>query len=182
MTIEIRQRRPFRAAAATLALLALAGCARIRTTQSKDAAFIYGFIDVPEAVGSASCVGIIQDERVGIAGRHQCMMTSPEGLFFIEDVPPMRYNIHGFYVDRTFNSLGAMAKPFAVGAGEMHFVGSFRYRELERPGIGRAGRYSLTPAARPSHAEILKKLLLQDVGPRWRTRINARLRELGAAK
>lgn len=167
-------------AACACALVLAAACARVRTVETKDAAFIYGYIDIPEKVGTANCVGIIQDERVGIAGRHQCMMTSPEGLFYIENVPPMRYNIHGFYVDRTFHSLGAMAKPFAVAAGAMHFVGSFSYQVLEEPGIGRAGRFALGPSRRVSHADVLRKLLQQpDLAPRWKKRVAARLAELG---
>jgi hypothetical protein len=161
--------------------LGLAACAPgIRTVPTNDGAFIYGFFAVPEKVGTANCVGIIQAEKVGIAGRAGCMATSPEGLFFIENVPPMKYNVHGFYIDLAFNSLGDMAKPFPVKAGSMHYYGAYRYEKVSDSGIGRAGKFRLTPTSHPSHAEVLKKLLVQEsIGPRWKKRIQARLRELG---
>ncbi len=47
----------------------------------------------------------------------------------------------------------------------------------------KAGKYMLTPASHPTHAEILKKLLLQDgIDPRWKKRIAAKLQELGAGE
>lgn len=166
---------------AGLLLASATACARIRTVDTKDAAFIYGFFDVPQKVGAANCVGIIQDEKVGIAGRHGCMMTSPEGLFYVENVPSMRYNIHSFYVDNEFHSLGSMAKPFLVKPGSMHYVGTFKYHRVSDPGMLTKGKYTLTPTSHPTHAEILKKLLVQDdIDPRWKKRISARLRELGA--
>ncbi len=168
--------------AAALLLASLAACARVRTVQTQDAALIYGYFSVPHSVGDVSCVGIIQDERAGIAGRHGCMMTSPEGLFFIENVPPMRYNIHAFYIDSAWHGLGDMAKPFAVKPGSMHYVGSFRYQKVSDPGLLKAGEYMLTPASRPSHAEILRKMQDQVKDPRWKARIAAKLRELGAAR
>ncbi len=172
-------RRVARLAAALLLAAAAAGCAHVRTVTTPDAAFVYGFFDVQEKVGAANCVGIIQNEKVGIAARHACMATSPEGLFFVQDVPPMLYNVHSFYIDDTFQSLGAMAKPFAVKAGSMHYYGSFRYQRVSDAGIGRAGKFTLTPASHPTHAEVLKKLLVQgSISPRWKKRIQARLREL----
>ncbi len=166
-------------AAALAAALALAGCANgLHRVSTPDAAFIYGFIAVPEKVGSANCVGIIQDEKAPVGYRHGCMNTSPEGLFFAEDVAPGRYNIHGFYVDRTFNSLRGVAKLFPVKAGELHLYGIYRYEVVSKPLIGQ-GKFSLTPGG-PSHAEVLRKLLQQEgIAPKWKRRIQARLRELG---
>jgi hypothetical protein len=170
--------------AAGLLLASASGCTGIRTVESRDGAFIYGFIDVPEDVGWANCVGIIQAEKTaaGIGYRNGCMATSGEGLFFIQNVPPMRYTIHGFTIERNHHNLGPLAKPFAVQAGSMHYVGTFKYRLISEPGILKAGRFTLTPASRPTHAEVLRKLLGQElVDARWKRRIQARLRELGAA-
>ena len=131
-----RRRGIARRGTTALAVLAavVAGCAPgIRRVSTPDAAFIYGFFDVPEKVGSANCVGIIQAEKVGIAGRAGCMMTSPEGLFYIEDVPPIRHNVHAFYVDNTHNSLGSMAKPFAVKPGELRLWGIYKYEVVSKP-------------------------------------------------
>ena len=167
-----------------LLLASLPACARIHTVESRDAAFIYGFIDVPENVGWANCVGIIQEEKTaaGIGYRNGCMATSGEGLFFIQNVPPMRYTIHGFTIEKNHHNLGPLAKPFTVQAGSMHYVGTFKYRLISEPGLLKAGRFTLTPAGRPTHAEVLRKLLGQElVDARWKRRIQARLRELGAA-
>lgn len=175
-----RRGRPTTAIAlAALAAAALGGCANgLHRVSTPDAAFIYGFIAVPEKAGDANCVGIIQDEKAPIGYRHGCMNTSPEGLFFAEDVAPGRYNIHGFYVDRTFNSLRGIAKLFPVKPGELHLYGIYRYEVVSRPLIGQ-GKFSLTPGG-PSHAEVLRKLLQQEsISPRWKKRIQARLRELG---
>jgi hypothetical protein len=167
-------------AALALVAAASAGCAPgLRKVSTPDGAFVYGFFAVPEKVGDANCVGIIQDEKVGIAGRAGCMSTSPEGLFFAEDLPPMRYNIHGFYVDRTFNALGDMAKPFAVKPGELRLYGIYRYQVVYKPLLVGQGKFSLTPGG-PSHAEVLRKLLQQEsISAKWKKRIQARLRELG---
>jgi hypothetical protein len=166
---------------AALALVALAGCAPgLRTVTTPDGAFIYGFFAVPEKEGDVNYVGVIQAERVGIAGRAGCMPTSPEGLFFIEDVPPIRHNVFSFYVDGSAHQLGDMAKPFPVKPGELHLYGIYQYRKLSDPGIGRAGKFALTPTSRPSHAEVLRKLLQQqNISARWKRRIEARLREVG---
>lgn len=165
-----------------LLLASLPACGGLRTVEGRDAALIYGFFDVPESVGDANCVGIIQDERAGIGMRHGCMATSGEGLFFVENAAPGRYVIHGFYVDDVSHSLGPAAKPFLVAPGSMHYVGTFRYRRIVEPGVLRAGRFSLTPASHPTHAQVLKKLLGQVSDPRWKRRIAARLRELGAGE
>ncbi len=38
-----------------------------------------------------------------------------------------------------------------------------------------------SPASHPTHAEVLKKLLVQEgLDPRWKKRIAAKLRELGS--
>jgi hypothetical protein len=166
---------------AALAVLAAAtGCAPgLRRVSTPDGAFIYGFFAVPEKVGDANCVGIIQDERAGIGYRHGCMNTSPEGLFFAEDVPPMRYNIHGFYVDNTHNALGDTAKLFTVRPGELHLYGIYRYQVVSKPFLVGQGKFSLTPGG-PSHAEVLRKLLQQEsISAKWKKRIQARLKELG---
>jgi hypothetical protein len=166
---------------AALAVLAVpTGCAPgLRKVSTPDGAFIYGFFAVPDKVGDANCVGIIQDEKVGIAGRAGCMSTSPEGLFFAEDLPPMRYNVHGFYVDNTFNALGAMAKPFALKPGEFRLYGIYKYEVVSKPFLVGQGKFSLTPGG-PSHAEVLRKLLQQEsISSKWKKRIQARLKELG---
>ncbi len=169
---------------AGLLLASASGCTGIRTVESSDAAFIYGFIDVPEDVGWANCVGIIQEEKTGagIGYRNGCMATSGEGLFFIQNVPPMRYTIHDFTIEKNHHNLGPLAKSFTVKAGSMHYVGTFKYRLISEPGILKAGRFTLTPASHPTHAEVLRKLLGQEIiDARWKRRIQARLRELGAA-
>ena len=167
---------------AALAVLAAAtGCAPgLRRVSTPDGAFIYGFFAVPEKEGDVNCVGLIQAERVGIAGRAGCAPTSPEGLFFIQDVPPIQHNVHNFYIDLNAQQLGDMAKPFSVRPGELHLYGIYQYRKISDPGIGRHGKFALTPTSRPSHAEVLRKLLQQqNISARWKRRNEARLREVG---
>ena len=83
-----------------LCTLVLSGCAvnpEVRTTTEGNPARIFGFFDMADAPSPLGCVRITQDERVGIAYRQSCMSTAASGLFFIENVPPMKYNVPFFY-------------------------------------------------------------------------------------
>jgi hypothetical protein len=174
-------RRGGLAVVAAVALAAGPGCvAHIRQTSGPEGAFIYGLFDVSGTKdGAVSCVGVTQDERVGLAMRHGCMSTMADGLFFLEDAPPVRHYLHGFLMDQTYNSLRGFQEPFPVKEGELHLYGVYRYEKISDPFIGN-GSFALQPTNRPSHAEVLRKLLAQEnVSDRWKQRIRDRLKELG---
>lgn len=171
------------AVAAALVLVAGPGClsaAPIRQTRGPEAAFIYGFFDVSGKKGAElGCVGIVQDERVGGSFRQGCMATLPDGLFWLEDAPPVRHHLPVFHVGDTSNSMAKFKEPFPVKEGELHLFGIYRYEVVSNPLLGN-GTFALESTSRPSHAEVLRMLLAQEnVSERWKQRIRAKLKELG---
>jgi hypothetical protein len=125
------------------------------------------------------CVGVVQDERVGGSFRQGCMAGQPDGLFWAADVPPIRHNLHGFHVEDTYNSLVKFRQPFPVNEGELHFYGIYRYEVVSNPIIGK-GTFALVPTCRPTHAEVLRKLLARDeISDRWKQQLRPKLKELG---
>jgi len=163
-----------------LALLLLPACPHgLRTTQTPEAALLYGYFKMPEGKALTQ-VMLAQDERVGIAVRNGHIKRTNEGLFWIEDLPPMRYAIGYFRVNMVLHTREVdESRLVELRPGSLHFLGSFDYQPLEDPGfITRRGAYSLEPTLRPSEAEVLQKLLPLVEREHWRRKIEARLREL----
>jgi hypothetical protein len=95
------------------------------------------------------------------------------------DPPPVRHHLPVFHVDDTSNSLAKFKEPFPVKEGELHLYGIYRYEVVSNPLIGQA-TFALEPTRRPTHAEVLRKLLARDeISERWKQRIRAKLKELG---
>ncbi len=163
------------------AALLLGGCAlnsEVRTSTEPDAALIYGFYDMTEAPFELGCVRITQDEKKGIAYPQSCMTTFADGVFFIENVPPMRYHVPFFYAGGKLHTISSDEKDlFKVRAKSMHFLGSFKYKVVNKDllDVFKPDQYGLIPVKSPGENAVLKKLLDRVQDPRWKQRIKARL-------
>jgi len=166
-------------------LLVLSGCAagnpQVRTTPGADnAALIFGYYDMSEAPFELTCVRITQDERAGIAYRQSCMRTFKNGLFFLEDAPPMKYHVPFFYAGGKLHMLSSdRADVFDVRAKSLHFLGAFKYKVVHRD-LGDVvkltpEKYGLNPVRSPDEATVLKMLLDNVQDARWKQRIRTRL-------
>ena len=169
-----------------LVSVALAGCAvnpQVRTSEEDNAALIFGYYDMSEAPFELGCVRITQDERAGIAYRQSCMRSFSNGLFFIENVPPMKYHVPFFYAGGKLHMISSDSKDaFPVSPRSLHFLGSFKYKVLYRNLADIAQlkpeQYGLNPMKTPNEAAVLNMLLEQVKDPRWKQRIKARLAQL----
>lgn len=161
----------------------LSGCAlnsEVRTSDEADAALIFGFYDMSDAPYELGCVRITQAERKGIAYRQSCMRSFKDGLFFIENVPPMKYHVPFFYAGGKLHMISSDEKDaFNVRAKSMYFLGSFKYKVLYRD-LGdilklTPEQYGLNPVKSPGEKAVLKMLQDRVQDPRWRQRIKAKL-------
>lgn len=172
--------------AAVVVALALSGCflnAEVRTAADDNSALIFGYFDMSEAPFKLGCVRITQDERAGIAYRQSCMTTLESGLFFLENAPPMKYHIPFFYAGGRLHMISSDRKDLIdVPARSLYFLGSFKYKELNR-NLGEIlqltpEKYGLNPARQPDEAGVLKMLRDKVQDPRWKQRIEARLSQI----
>jgi hypothetical protein len=126
------------------------------------------------------CVRITQDERAGIAYRQSCMRSFKNGLFFIENVPPMRYHVPFFYASGRLHMIShSKVDAFQVKAKSMHFLGAYKYKVLYRD-LGdimqlKPEQYGMNPVKSPDEMAVLRMLLEKVQDPRWKARIKARL-------
>ncbi len=167
----------------TTALLLLSSCAlnsEVRTSDETDAALIYGFFDMSDAPYELGCVRVTQAEKVGIAYRQSCMTTYADGLFFIENVPPMKYHVPFFYAGGKLHTISSDEKDLIdVPAKSLYFLGSFKYKVLYRD-LGdilklTPEQYGLNKVKNPGEKAVLKMLLERVQDPRWKARIKAKL-------
>jgi hypothetical protein len=165
------------------AALALGGCAlnsEVRTTTEADAALIFGFFDMKEAPFELGCVRITQDEKKGIAYPQSCMKTFADGLFFIENVPPMKYHVPFFYAGGKLHMISSSESDlFSVKPKSMYFLGSFKYKVVTRD-LGDVlkltpEQYGLVPVKSPGEKAVLELLADRVQDPRWKARIKAKL-------
>jgi len=167
--------------------LLVGGCAlnpEVRTSSDDNSSLIFGFYDMSEAPYELTCVRITQDERAGIAYRQSCMKTLSNGLFFLENAPPMKYHVPFFYAGGRLHMISSDRKDLIdVPARSLFFLGSFKYKVLYR-NLGEimqltSEKYGLGPVKSPDEVAVLKMLLekVQDV--RWRQRIKVRLAQRG---
>ena len=167
--------------------LVLSGCAlnpEVRTTADDNASLIFGFYDMSEAPYELTCVRITQDERAGIAYRQSCMTTLANGLFFLENVPAMKYHVPFFHAGGRLHLISSDRKDLIdVPARSLYFLGSFKYKVLYRD-LGEIlqltpEKYGLSPVKSPDEAAVLKMLLEKVQDSRWKQRIKARLAQRG---
>ena len=166
-----------------LAALSLAGCAlnsEVRISDEPDAALIFGFFDMKESPYELGCVRITQDEKKGIAYPQSCMTTFADGLFFIENVPPLKYHVPFFYAGGKLHMISSSESDlFSVKPKSMYFLGSFKYKVINRD-LGdilklTPEQYGLQPVKSPSEKAVLKMLQDRVKDPRWKARIKAKL-------
>jgi len=166
--------------------LMMGGCAlnpEVRTSADDNASLIFGFYDMSEAPFELGCVRITQDERAGIAYRQSCMRTFSNGLFFLENAPPMKYHVPFFYAGGKLHMISSDSKDtFAVPARSLYFLGSLKYKVLYR-NLGEImkltpEKYGLGPVKSPDEAAVLKMLLEKVQDARWKQRIKTRLSQI----
>jgi hypothetical protein len=165
-------------------LLLIIACAttnpQVRTTAEDNATLIFGYYDMAEAPFELTCVRITQAERAGVAYRQSCMRTFKNGLFFIENVPPMKYHVPFFYAGGKLHMLSSeRADAFDVAPRSLHYLGSFKYKVVQR-NLGdivklTPEKYSLVPTKAPDEAAVLRMLADNVQDERWKQRIRARL-------
>jgi hypothetical protein len=171
----------------TVALaVGLGGCflnAEVRTAADDNSALIFGYYDMSEAPFQLGCVRITQDERAGIAYRQSCMRTFANGLFFLENAPPMKYHVPFFYAGGRLHLISHSNKDVIdVPAQSLYFLGSFKYKVLYR-NLGdivqlKPEQYGLSPVKSPNEVAVLKMLLENVQDARWKHRIKTRLTQL----
>jgi hypothetical protein len=163
--------------------LLFGGCAlnsEVRTSDAPDAALIFGFFDMKDAPFELGCVRVTQDEKKGIAYPQSCMNTYADGLFFIENVPPMRYHVPFFYAGGKLHTISSDEKDlFKVRAKSMYFYGAFKYKVVNKDLLDafKPDQYGLIPVKSPGEKTVLKMLQDRVKDPRWKARIKAKLAE-----
>src|SRR5689334_7850280 len=163
------------------AVLLLAGCAlnsEVRTSTEPDAALVFGYFDMEESPYELGCVRITQAEKRGIAYGQSCMQTFADGLFFMENVPPMKYHVPFFYAGGKLHTISSDEKDaFNVRAKSMYFYGSFKYKVVSKEllDVFKPDQYGLKPVKSPSEKAVLKMLQDRVQDPRWKARIKAKL-------
>lgn len=167
-------------------VLFLTGCAlnpAVRTSTETDSSLIYGYFDMSESPYDLSCVTMTQDERSGIAYRQSCMTTKTSGLFYMENIPPMKYHIPFFNAGGQLHMISADEKDLIdVPPQSMVFIGPYKYKVLDK-NLAQAlkitsEKYSLDPVNSPSQKEVLKMLLKEVKDPRWKQRIQQEISRL----
>lgn len=168
------------------ALLILSGCAlnpSVRTTIEDDAALIFGYFDMSESPYELSCVTMTQDERSGIVYRQSCMTTLASGLFYMENVPPMKYHIPFFNAGGKLHMISSSERDLIdVPPQSIVFIGPYKYTVLDK-NLAQvlqitSEKYGLEPVQSPGKKEVLKMLLKEVKDPRWKQRIQQKISQL----
>ena len=167
-------------------VLVLSGCAlnpSVRTSMEADSSLIFGYFDMSESPYELSCVTMTQDERSGIVYRQSCMTTLASGLFYTENIPPMKYHIPFFNAGGKLHMISASERDLIdVPPQSLAYIGSFKYKvhdkNLAQVLKITSEKYGLEPVKSPSKKEVLKMLLKEVKDPRWKKRIQLRLNNL----
>jgi hypothetical protein len=153
---------------------------QVRTDPGENSSLLFGYIDMSGSGDILGEVYLTQDEKSGIAYRQSPMRTYKDGLFFMQDLPPMRYVIPFFYAGGKLYSLRPDEEDaFQLPPNTLAFVGSYKYHDPKKGGIFTSKKFDLIDADSPTEAEVLKMLLERVEGNRWKARISDRLKELG---
>ena len=163
-------------------VISMAGCAvnpGVRTSTKPNASLVYGFFDMKESPYALQTVTITQNEKVGIVYRQSIMTTYTDGLFFMENLPPMKYHVPFFRAGNVMHVLSSDERDlFTVAPATMVYLGAFRYRDPKKGGIFTTKKFEMRPVKKPGEAEVLRLLAGRVKDTRWKKRIRARLREL----
>jgi hypothetical protein len=180
----VPMKKMFRLSGIVLLLGMLMACAainpQVRMEPGDEACILFGYIDMTGSGDTLQEVTLTQDERSGIAYRQSSMQTYNDGLFFMQDLPPMRYVLPFFYAGGKLYSLRPDEEDaFVLEPGSFAYVGAYKYHDPKKGGIFTAEKFDLVETDSPSEAEILKMLRERVVGDKWKGVIDARLKELG---
>ena len=168
------------------ALLILSGCAlnpSVRTSMETDSSLIFGYFDMSESPYELSCVTMTQDERSGIVYRQSCMTTLASGLFYMENVPPMKYHIPFFNAGGKLHMISSSERDLIdVPPQSIVFIGPYKYTVLDK-NLAQvlqitSEKYGLEPVQSPGKKEVLKMLLKEVKDPRWKQRIQQKISQL----
>jgi hypothetical protein len=167
-------------------VLVLSGCAlnpSVRTSMEADSSLIFGYFDMSESPYELSCVTMTQDERSGIVYRQSCMTTLPSGLFYMENVPPMKYHIPFFNAGGKLHMISSSERDLIdVPSQSLVFIGPYKYKvhdvNLAQVLQITSEEYGLDPVKSPSKKEVLKMLLQEVKDPRWKQRIKQALSKM----
>jgi len=164
-------------------VLVFSGCAinpSVRTSVEPDSSLIFGYFDMSESPYELSCVTMTQDERSGIVYRQSCMTTLPSGLFYMENVPPMKYHIPFFNAGGKLHMISSSEQDLIdVPPQSLVFIGPYKYtvhdKNLAQALKITSEKYGLNPVQSPSEKEVLKMLLKEVKDPRWKQRVQQTL-------
>lgn len=164
-------------------VLVLSGCAlnpSVRTSMESDSSLIFGYFDMSESPYELSCVTMTQNERSGIVYRQSCMTTLPSGLFYMENVPPMKYHIPFFNAGGKLHMISSSERDLIdVPPQSLVLIGTYKYKahdiNLAQALQITSEKYDLDPVKSPSKKEVLKMLLKEVKDPRWKQRIKQAL-------
>lgn len=101
--------------------------------------------------------------------------TFSNGLIVFDNVQPGEYWIHGFGVGQTSYSLGEHRIEVKVGAGEVIFLGAYRY--AHNPGL-LSREFTLYRVDEPSHRTVLEWAVEATADTDWSPRLQQRLKTL----
>ena len=165
-------------------LVLLVSCAainpQVRMEPGDQACLLFGYIDMTGSGDILGQVMLTQDERSGIAFRQSSMKTYTDGLFFMQDLPPMRYVLPFFYAGGKLYSLRPDEEDaFVLDPGSFAYVGAWKYHDPKKGGILTTKKFELLESKTPSEVEVLKLLRERVEGDKWKRVIDARLKALG---
>jgi len=174
-----------------LALLALAlsaGCAsrgHERDINDPTNSLVFGYVDMDDAPTKISYASLQQVAPPtdapywGLAVR--------KGLFYSAYVPTGSYQLSsfggsGFFAGEHRYNFPRQGNQTALRIDKpgIYFLGSFKYK-TEKSGMFEQGKFSMQKVAKPTEAELLKRILDEGSGIKdsaWRDRIQSRLKQI----
>ena len=159
------------------------GCALnpgVRQVSTPEASLIFGYFEMENSPYSLRTVFLTQNEKAGIVYRQSAMRTYTDGLYFMEDLPPMQYHIPFFMAGNVRHILSTSEEDlFGVPPGTMVFLGSFQYVTTDEGGVLTDEKFEMRPVGNPTEAEVLRMVAERLEDPRWQARIAKRLKQLG---
>lgn len=167
----------------------------VRDMEDSKSAMVFGYIHASEGPMYFQWV---QLRRIDAAGNEEyyTSRSNEEGLFYAENLPPGRYEIHR--MGRDCMPLGANAVSngggrggvvWSLGAGSkstamvvrrpgLNYLGSFKFTFVEGKGFFSSDSFTFDRAGTPLEKEVLKRLLPYTQDTRWEGNIKKRIAEL----
>lgn len=190
-----------------LALLALlAGCGptkpdadnwKLPKKQSASAGMLVGRIDYPDSkaenpdrlmlnLRNVEFRDVKQAVRFGNRGEENFILSN--NYFVVPNLTPGTYRFISFRAGNVHHSMRDAKFTYDVGAGQIKFVGSLDYVDIDPSTLRKIGNalsnykkfeYSVNKAAHPTELEIFQWLNRTSAGSGWEPAIQKRIRELG---